>query len=639
MRLFEQRLLFTTIIAAGIVWHAPGAAAAAPYVGTDILPLSQGWNVAEQEAFWFGNQGSQLVPYDLFVNLEQADGDELFRAPANIERFGYIPWPVSGKNPDGLPIGFVKDVDPGTGKAWMGFTCAACHTNLVSYGGSTLLIDGAPTLADMPRFLDALLLALQANQERPKLGRLTKRIYGARAGASERALLLRRLREETAALAARQDRNRSDVAYGNGRLDAFGQIFNEVSAHHLGVSTNARPPNAPVSYPFLWGTPQADVVQWNGVAENAPPFGALNRNVGEVLGVFGDLRIIPGGQSTGYPSSVRVPKLAKLENQLERLWRPSWQEAKLPEPDAAGVAAGTAIYEQHCIGCHVVLEDPLAPRRKVAIRMIPLAKIGTDVRMASGVVDFDPATGRQAYRLSGRLEGSGPAPGTGPAPFAAEGPSLAIVGKAVFGALKHVPRDTYEAVVIDQCDLTAVELPDSEPTATPPASGLSESEIKAVLEAVRQCYREPEETRLQTYERAMHPAVAGSIKGFEDLGKLVGTRPTPDLVACEDKRANGLLCYRARPLDGIWATAPYLHNGSVPTLADLLRPPAQRPARFRVGSHELDVVNVGFSSDLAGDGDTVFDTTVDGNRNAGHLYGTTLPDADKAALIAYLKTL
>jgi hypothetical protein len=58
------------------------------------------------------------------------------------------------------------------------------------------------------------------------------------------------------------------------------------------------------------------VVQWNGVAENRPPVGALTRNVAEVLGVFADLQIVPNNNLEGYPSSVRLTGLAKLENQL-----------------------------------------------------------------------------------------------------------------------------------------------------------------------------------------------------------------------------------------------------------------------------------------------------------------------------------
>jgi mono/diheme cytochrome c family protein len=102
--------------------------------------------------------------------------------------------------------------------------------------------------------------------------------------------------------------------------------------------------------------------------------------------------------------------------------------------------------------------------------------------------------------------------------------------------------------------------------------------------------------------------------------------------------------YANMPLDGLWLRAPYLHNGSVPSLRDLLEPAARRPAVFWRGSDVYDPTRVGFVSDQPQvDGKRLFrfDTTVPGNGNAGHegqRYGTALPDADKAALVEYLKT-
>lgn len=98
-----------------------------------------------------------------------------------------------------------------------------------------------------------------------------------------------------------------------------------------------------------------------------------------------------------------------------------------------------------------------------------------------------------------------------------------------------------------------------------------------------------------------------------------------------------LLSYKARPLNGVWATAPYLHNGSVPTLYDLLLPPASRPAKFTLGRREYDPKKVGYLSE--GDVPFVVDTALTGNGNGGHEYGVTLSDADRWALIEHLKTL
>jgi len=95
------------------------------------------------------------------------------------------------------------------------------------------------------------------------------------------------------------------------------------------------------------------------------------------------------------------------------------------------------------------------------------------------------------------------------------------------------------------------------------------------------------------------------------------------------------------PLDGLWLRAPYLHNGSVPTLADLLKPVAQRPAVFWRGINDYDPTNVGYVSDApaARANGFRYDTSGRGNSNAGHEFGTKLSDPDKAALLEYLKTL
>ncbi len=99
--------------------------------------------------------------------------------------------------------------------------------------------------------------------------------------------------------------------------------------------------------------------------------------------------------------------------------------------------------------------------------------------------------------------------------------------------------------------------------------------------------------------------------------------------------------YSNIPLDGVWARAPYLHNGSVPTLWDLLQTPKQRPVTFYKGYNEYDPTQVGFvtTGPAAEQIGFKLDTRLAGNGNQGHLYGTTLPDDQKRALLEYLKTL
>jgi mono/diheme cytochrome c family protein len=99
--------------------------------------------------------------------------------------------------------------------------------------------------------------------------------------------------------------------------------------------------------------------------------------------------------------------------------------------------------------------------------------------------------------------------------------------------------------------------------------------------------------------------------------------------------------YVAKRLVGVWLLGPFLHNGSVPTLADLLSPPGNRPKVFYRGYDVLDQDKGGFTS-TGPDAEAFgfrYDTNLQGNGNGGHAYGATLPPEDRHSLIEYLKTL
>jgi hypothetical protein len=132
-----------------------------------------------------------------------------------------------------------------------------------------------------------------------------------------------------------------------------------------------------------------------------------------------------------------------------------------------------------------------------------------------------------------------------------------------------------------------------------------------------------------------------------DQGVLLGDEPEP---VAEDRAARRQRCltedsealaYKGRPLMGVWTTAPYVHNGTVPTLFDLLLPPERRPSSFAVGTREFDPVHVGFVVDQAvPDNSFTFRTVdaagraVDGNANSGHDYGNAaLNDEQRWALV------
>jgi hypothetical protein len=143
---------------------------------------------------------------------------------------------------------------------------------------------------------------------------------------------------------------------------------------------------------------------------------------------------------------------------------------------------------------------------------------------------------------------------------------------------------------------------------------------------------------------------------------LYDNQQPPKISEAERFRMNGnrknsiqaLLKYKVRPLNGVWATPPYLHNGSVPNIYALLSPVSERPAKFYLGNREYDPVNVGYRSDKL-EGGFEFDTSLRGNHNTGHEFdgekdekkeeqkkgviGPRLTPEERRALVEYIKTL
>jgi hypothetical protein len=283
-----------------------------------VAYLPQGWSPEDSAEFYTTTQGSRLVPYDWFLALEQEAAAAPFRDPANIRRFRYLTQKPNPSSPDGLPVGFVKDPRrEGERVDWLGLTCAACHTAELHYQGTAYRIDGGPGQADMDGFLTALTAALKATLDTPaKFDRFADKVLAGGGGPTARTRDELRAQLEVASRnrAAYDELNRAPHAYGFARLDAFGRILNKLLAHDLAVTdpSQAKAPDAPVSYPFLWDTPHHDYVQWNAIARNrivgSAALGGLARNVGEVIGVFGEVHVSPPHTASvfvGYNTALR----------------------------------------------------------------------------------------------------------------------------------------------------------------------------------------------------------------------------------------------------------------------------------------------------------------------------------------------
>jgi hypothetical protein len=642
------------LIGATAFWPVANAAAAGPRnvnvaAGINELNvLSQNWN--DDEASWFYNvaQGSKLIPYTWFLHLEQPESQKLFREDDHIRSLGYLPRsPDSRGNPDGLPIGFAKD---GT---HLGLTCAACHTTQITYRGRAWLIDGAPTLGDIVKFQTRLVDALDKTlNDAPKFDRFAQAVLG-NASDAAKAELRTKL---TQLLATRRGYNTRNAPaplaaeFGPGRVDAFGAILNEVTATIAQVPDNYSPANAPVSYPFLWDTPQHDFVQWNGSAENkdvlflkpllgTAHIGALGRNAGEVVGVFGTVDATHEGsllELRGYKSSVNKKNLIAIEESLRKLWSPQWPQA-LPPIDPELKDLGATLFMANCASCHKSIQRD-DPERTVIAQM---GAVGTDQTMASNFATRVAKSGVFQGRIASATD-------------------LRLFGPVE--PVKDLLVHTVQRVLLWRPPGLVLPIaPDD--LLTPPPMGLDNpvyaeitigdfkvagafTGLKVVDGKVQQLLsRDPlrlVDAQRKRFQQDFRATVRRfiSVDGQEkQLDQLPGIKLNVVPEGTEMTFTQPVtiqFAYKARPLNGIWATAPYLHNGSVPSLDELLKPSAKRIKSFRVGSREFDPVNVGFRTD---EGDFDFDTTLPGNSNLGHDYAREFTDDERKQLIEYLKSL
>jgi hypothetical protein len=578
---------------------------------------AQGWTPAQQRFWYYTSQGSRLMPLSWFQALEQPQNSQPFLTPAYIQSFGLL---FDPGGVEGLPIGFASDQTDdssltfskthwfegqGNQEPWVGLTCSACHTAQLEFQGTTIRVDGGPSLFDFQSFIEAVDASLSATLNDPaRFDRFAGRVLAGKDTAANRNDLRGALHKLVDWENQVEEFNQTPLRYGHGRVDAFGHIFNKV-ALFAGVETPlSNAADAPVSYPFLWDIYRHNKLQWDGIVEpkRVPlgggkffDYGALGRNTGEVLGVFGDVAVQPVGGFPlhapplgGYKSSVNVANLDDLETQLRLLKPPPWPGSL----DQALVNAGAAIFHQHCSGCH----QSQPGTQPYNVKMVPLKQgnlESTDPWMACNALSYQSPTARLKGTRADYFLGT-------------------RYGDQA--ALADMLRTTVEGALVAQ-------------------TGNIVKQVGRII---------------------VSPNIPPKplTRGFGNT--------SPNRLSLCYKSNSPLMAYKARPLNGIWATAPYLHNGSVPTLDDLLLPPAQRPREFYVGTRIYDPVKVGYRTEQGPPTDQVGHSTDQGppgnvfkfqardlqgnpiprNSNEGHDYGVgNLTPEQRRALLEYLKSL
>lgn len=641
-----------------VLIHLPARQIAALEPVDDVRYLDQGWGTSREsalrQAYYYTSQGASLkdLRYTWFVHLERPWGYDRFAEPEHLQRLGFIVDPVAThQNPDRLPLGFTKHFDQQLQEEVLDITCAACHSgqlNAKSNGRTIgIRIDGgaamhAFTAVDTGHFLPVLLGSMTSTLLNPvKFNRFAKKVLGDSYDSGKSQLR----RDFTGVLITMLKQARSDSKHklypteeGFGRTDALARIGNVVFGNHISP-LNLRVGNAPVSYPYLWNIWMFDWVQYN--ASVSQP---MARNVGEALGVGAKVYLLdpygrPLPESERYRSSVQLEHLMKIESTLQQLKPPPWPEDLLGAIDRGKAERGKALFQAHCAGCH----GPHPATDAIRIRSAPLRTANEPLWQihTKDVNDIgtDPRAALNFYNNTVDMTKVGLAPDK--------------VKTLLRSQLAEFQKRN--AVAIASLELAVGELPD----------GPELERAKAALAYAQKDVLTPEQIEARLDAINLQKMNVGA--GLNVLGLIIRDKYYSDRGFSDATRAcyegfgmvdipQVVTGYKPRPLQGVWSTPPFLHNGSVPNIYELLSPAYERSTKFYIGRREFDPEKLGYKLEPLSKGGFWFDTRRPGNFNTGHEFragyvpydennpqvqygviGPELTPAQRMELIEYLK--
>jgi hypothetical protein len=602
--------------------------------------LEQQWKPGAREWYHHASQGGQFppminVPYEWFMALEQPvlsiGAAGLLSDQAYLDRFGYIPstsesgafdWhsctePDTSKGYESgqellawrhrLPVGFscsdrhsAPMLAP-DGKPWrhpatgetmsaIGLTCAACHTGRFTYGKTEFLVDGGSAMTDIIKLNTAIALALTYTKfDFLRFNRFALRLLGPDANnEAARAALHEQLDAVMQRVATLHSLDAK--AEKHGVEEGFGRLdaLNRIGNQLFSIDLDKPENYVGSSAPAHY--PRIWDVAWFAWAQyNGSIRQPMVRNAGEAFGTGTPISL------TGQPSGLSAPQFSSAA-QVHTLFKMEEQLAGTPQPNGSGNKNG--------------FNGLVAPKW-------PADVLGT----------IDTKLAEQGAKLYTDI---------------CAHCHLPKVGSDEFWKSKNWldPNDAAKERYLN-VNLIPVE-----------EVGTDRSHVDDL--AARRVSLPPDlKLSSDRFAEALRDVVGSAVTRWYDTQ----TPPTPEdqRQKMNGYRSNDVaynLAYKSRPLDGIWATPPYLHNGSVPTIELLLSPLRDRPPTFWLGHREYDPKHLGYRYDKLSGG-FEFDTSKRGNHNTGHLFddapadGSTMPGRigpklspdDRRALIEFLKTL
>lgn len=640
-RKFRVAAFFAVFVAAGVaLYEFLYPALPGPIVVFDVLWLKQGWTEEQRQKYYQTSQGTLIVPYSWFFAMEvmpsslfvaregpatsrwwrlSIDDHQMMASQDNLSKYRLIPDVRPQFNPDLLPIGITKEVVPdeyvdqlgGGHKEWISYTCAACHTAQLNYKGLGMRIDGGPSLWNFTQFNTALANALLATDAIPsKFDRFATRVLE-REGKRINDDNKQRLKNELRSF-LESPPIKSGIEAIFKRSYPVKEGFGRMDA--LGRGANGQ---------FSQLDPRN--VQTANAPVSIPPVWYTHQY--DWVQSIAAIRQ-PLGRNVTESWGVNVAVDLTTSNPQKRyasthpLMNLYWMEALvgvLDQPawpqEILGAIDDEAVRRGKQLYEEGVFPNALEPSEEELWPNPNRQRTGLCARCHAPVKEVQPIEYGKTYWQLPMYK-------------------LAVIGTDPGDAEKFANREVFTGPLKDV---------------------LFEGQEKVGIGVALQKTTTEIMNRLFT-KANVPPDQQPLISGFR----------------ANDFRAP--LAYPARPLAGYWATGPFLHNGSVPSLYQLLSPLKERDTSFWTGSAEFDPVRVGYSTESLRGGfefktkynlvETAWNTVADvftsgtfavsraiaGNSNAGHEFrdapkgtpgviGPYLTPRERMDIIEYIKVL
>ena len=571
-----------------------------PVYAQYVVPQTE-WSPERRERYYQTSQGSLVMPYAWFRALELRTGREMFSAPEVQARYGLLPDNDPVYNPDQLPVGIVKNVveDPyvdllGEGqKVWASISCAACHTGQLVYRGTAFRIDGGQSFWNFDQWSADLVFSLMITSSVPsRFERFCSRVYGhgEHGGCStdEKVELRKSIKRY---FDSDLIMNAVNAIFNHTYLSTEG--FTRTAALGRGVNgefgpldyRNVNQNSGPVSFPPLWFTHDYDWVQ--SVTAIGQPLG---RNVTEAWGV--SVRVELKDEKTRFATTAQISDMFWMETMIGILPPPKWPASILGNVDRARAERGRALYWD---------------------AVWPNALPAKDAELPESAKDFiaGPNPNRPTNGYCARCHA--PAFQVNPDKFGRRYLQLPLYRMEVMG--------------------------------TDPDDAKQFNARQVHTSYLAPIYGNQQVVGIGT---ALQVSIGGILdRWFNEHSVPAACRDTMEGYRPNEFRAP--VAYPARPLDGYWSTGPFLHNGSVRTIYELLSPVEQRAKSFYIGSREFDPGRLGYSDNKV-EGAFLFDTSKPGNSRTGHEFrdappntpgviGPYLKPEERLDIIEYMKVM